>query len=226
MTWSCPIYPHLMDWPFFSQAAPFPHPSQSAQQDGPPLSPWRQQSPLRMGSPWTRQSPLSFGSPLWAPSSFSVPSPWRMSTPLMMPLRTPSPASMSPGFRLGDSTGNPNVYRPQNNVPLSQQSISQGTPDVQNQLSNVLDTPSRSFVIPALENVASRQLRTVTPENMLIPSTTMEEHLPFAVFTRSRFSNQEWENHRPQIQKLYLDEGRSLEETKQVMIRDFDFDPS
>ena len=240
---------------FFGHAVPSPHTSQSAQQDVAQLPLWGPVSPLRIGSPWGQQSSLGVGSPLriaspWmsmrtpSPAGVSVSFSLHESTGNLDPFnaqnispqqqqsinwrswRTPSPSGMSVSFSLRESSGNPNLYNPYNDFPQPQQSNNSGSATVHPQLLNLHNTPSGSFVAPSIENIASRQLRTVTPANRLSPIVPVEENLPAANSTRSRFSDEEWEKHHSQIRKLWLDEDKSLEETKQAMIQEYNFDPS
>ena len=222
------------DWQLFGHSVSSPHHSDFDQSHVASLSAWRHQSPLKMGSPCGLQSPLGMGLPWGLQSPLRMASPWGLQSPLRMaspwgisqPWRTPSPSGRSVSLLLHEPISNPNFYDTQNNFPQPQQSIILPSPHVQPHSLNRISTPSGSFVIPSIENAASRQLRTITPENMLIPVATVEESLLPAVSTRSRFSNQEWENHRLHIQKLWLEEDQSLEETKQVMKEKFNFNPS
>ena len=200
-----------MDWPIFGHTGLSPHLSQFNQQDVAQSPNWRHQSPHRLDSQRMGQSASGVGSP------------WRMSPSWTW--RMPSPSGLSVGLSLHGSPGNSILYDPQNSFPPAGGDINWQSPSVQPCLLNLSSSPLGSFVIPGFENIASRQLRTVTPGNMSFPDATVEDDLPPTVFTRSRFSNEEWEKHRPQIQKLWLDEGKSLDETKQHMAA-LNFNPS
>lgn len=192
-----------MDWSYFGHTGLSPHLSQFNQQDVAQSSNSRHQSPQRLDSHWI-QSASGMGFP------------WRMSPP----------SGLSVGLSLHGSPVNPILYNPQNSFPQAGGDINWESPSVQPCLLNLQNTPLGSFVIPSFENIASRQSRTVTPRNMSLPDATVEEDLPPTVSTRSRFSNEEWEKYRPQIQKLWLDERKPLDETKQYMAAKFKFNPS
>ena len=235
-----------MDWPPFGHAVPSPQTSQSAHQNVAPLSPWGPVSPLGSRSPWRMSSPWRLSSPwrMSSPSGVSLLFPLHESTgnlntyntlnnspQLQQSMnweswRTPSPSGMSIAFSLGESAGNPHLYNPYNNLSQPQQNINSGIPNVQPHLLNRHRTPSGSFVVPSLENVAPRHLRSTTAENRTIPPAPVEETQPPAVSTRLRFSDEEWEKHRLQIRQLWLVEDKSLEETKQTMTQKFNFNPS
>lgn len=75
---------------------------------------------------------------------------------------------------------------------------------------NLHNALSGSLVVPSLETVASRQLRSATVVNRLITTASVEGTQPPVVSTRSRFSDEGWEKNRPQTKKLWHDEGKSL----------------
>ena len=204
-----------MDSHHFGHTGLSPHFSESNQRDVAQSPNWRHRSPHRLDSNWMLQSTPGTGSP------------WRMSPPWTWGM--PSPSGISVGLSLHGSTSNSILYDHQSNFPQPGADINYinwESPSVQPCLLNLTRTPLGSFVVPSSENIASRQSRTVTPGNMSLPNATVEEDLPPIVFTRSRFSNEEWERHRPQIQKLWLDQGKPLDETKQYMAAEFNFNPS
>ena len=213
------------DWSLFGHPVSSPQTSQSAHQDVAPLSPWAPVSPRRSASPWRMYSPsgVSLLFPLHeSAGNLNTYKAQNNSPQLQQSMhwpswRTPSPSAISVGFSFGEPVGNPNLHNPYNNFSQPQQNINFGNPNVQPHLLNLHNTPSGSFVVPGLENVASRQSRSITPVNRLITTAPVQETQPPAVSTRSRLSDEEWEKHRPQIKMLWLDEDKSLEETKQAM---------
>ena len=205
-----------MDFPLYEHNRTSPTTSQLDKHDLARLSPWRQQSPYRISPPgnmvpmWGQQSPFKTASPWGAPPS------WRTPSPLAM--------NINPGFANNlsnvGSLDRDNTSRFQGN-PVSASPIFQ-----EMTYPNPFSASPRSFVIPSLNATPSRQFPPSTPESLTFVQANTQEQLAAVASTRSRFSTEQWENHRSTIQRLWVDEDKSLEETKRIMTEKFDFSPS
>lgn len=175
------------------------------------------------------------------PYSVGQMSPWRLSSP-MSPFRTTSPwplfPAFSPPFRNHSPwASNSNIWSPDHAMGPSVRERSRSTFQEQisphrlsfntlPQSSSIAASPLGSFVIPTSENIASRQSFNVTPEVVPHPRVTVVDELPPVAPNRARFSQTQWENHRPHIHKLYLDEDKTLDEVREIMTERFHFTPS
>ena len=92
---------------------------------------------------------------------------------------------------------------------------------MQSQTLNTVNTFSGPFVIPSSNDVASRLATSATPERQAAPRVVAARQLPNPAPPRSRVNKSEWNAHRGQIQKLWLEEDRSLEETMRFMTENF-----
>ncbi len=220
-----------MDQQYFANigasSPPWCYPQFPLQQDATPYSPWRI-SPLRLSPAVRLPSPASMPSPSMPSPAWSATSPLMRSPawPIASPARLLSPWRLNLGLRLGDQAANndiQNAHHSLNQRPLDTVS---GNQIMQPQIVNMVNTPSGSFVVPSSNNVASRLATSATPEYQAAPRVLAAKQLPTPAPPRSRVSKREWNAHRGQIQKLWLEEDRSLEETMRFMTERFNFSPS
>ena len=205
-----------MDQQFFSNISPFSSPWRfPSQQDAAPNSPLGL-SPLRLSPSVSMPSLESMPSPLLQSPAWMTASPERLG----------SPWRMNMGLGLGDQAVNDDIQHAHHSLNQRSQDTVSASQFMQPQTLNTVNTLSGSFVIPSSNDVASRLATLATPERQAAPRVVAANQLPNPAPPRSRVNKSEWNAHRGQIQKLWLEEDRSLEETMRFMTEHLNFSPS